>query len=53
MFKNNYKVIVSSKTAECVYRKKIVLTKQIFRPASFGFRVGKSAHQAIFYVKTT
>lgn len=52
MFKNNYKIIVSSKTGKYIYRKKVVLTKRIFRPTSFGFRIGKSAHQAISYVKT-
>jgi retron-type reverse transcriptase len=36
-----------------MYKKKIQVAKQVFKPISFGFRISKSAHQALYYVKTT
>lgn len=40
------------KTAKFICKKKIQLAKRVFKSTSFGYRMGKSAHQALYYVKT-
>ena len=52
VFKSEYASIMHSKTAKCIYQKKIQIAKRVFKSTSFGHRVGKSAHQALHYIKT-
>lgn len=44
--------IIHSKTAKCAFKKKVQVAKRVFKPTSFGYRIGKSAHQALHYIKT-
>lgn len=52
VFKNEYTAIRHSKTARFTYQKKVQIAKRVFKSSSFGHRTGKSAHQALHYVKT-
>jgi retron-type reverse transcriptase len=49
-FKENYQKKTEKKIIE-TYKKEILM-KRIFKPTSFGFRTGKSAHQALHKIKT-
>lgn len=52
LFKSRYKVITHSKTAKFIYAKKVKIAKRVFKLTSFGYRIGKSVHKALHYVKT-
>lgn len=51
-FKSKYKVVMNKKIRKHVYKKKDYVIKRIFKSISFGYRTGKSAHQALYYMKT-
>jgi retron-type reverse transcriptase len=48
--KSNYKV-TTKKNGDVVYEKFTVVEKRVFLPTSFGFRPGRSAHQALHNIK--
>lgn len=52
-FKSEYKVITDKITKKYAYKKKNHIAKRIFKSTSFGFRNGKSAHQALHHIKTS
>jgi hypothetical protein len=52
IFKGKYQAVNNLKTAKIMYKKKVQVSKRVFKSTSFGYRTGKSAHQALYFVKT-
>lgn len=52
-FSKEYKIVFDVKTEKHEYKKKQQIVKKVFKATSYGFRENKSAHQALYRIKTT